>query len=80
MRALPWEYLYDETRGFLALSVHTPVVRYLPAAHKSSLVVAPPLRVLVVMAGPEGYPPLAIGSATLARWSIRLTTLPPMDA
>jgi hypothetical protein len=63
LRALPWEYLYDDTRDeFLALSVHTPVVRYLPAAHKiRPLVVAPPLRVLVVMAGPEGYPPLAVG-------------------
>ncbi|MBE2239369.1 MAG: CHAT domain-containing protein [Caldilineaceae bacterium] len=63
LRALPWEYLYDDTREeFLALSVHTPVVRYVPAAHKiRPLVVTPPLRVLVVMAGPEGYPPLAIG-------------------
>lgn len=63
LRALPWEYLYDDTRDeFLALSVHTPIVRYLPAAHKiRPLVVAPPLRVLVVMAGPEGYPPLAVG-------------------
>lgn len=63
LRALPWEYLYDDTRDeFLALSVHTPVVRSLPAAHKiRPLVVAPPLRVLVVMAGPEGHPPLAVG-------------------
>jgi hypothetical protein len=63
LRALPWEYLYDPTRDeFLALSVHTPLARYFERAHQ----VAPfpvdlPLRVLVVMAGPEGYPPLAIG-------------------
>ena len=63
LRALPWEYLYDDTRDeFLALSVHTPVVRYLPATHQiRPLAVTPPLRVLVVMAGPEGYPPLAVG-------------------
>jgi hypothetical protein len=63
LRALPWEYLYDDTRDeFLALSIHTPLVRLLPAAHKiRPLVVAPPLRVLVVMAGPEGHPPLAVG-------------------
>lgn len=63
LRALPWEYLYDDTRDeFLALSVHTPIVRYLPAAHKiRAFTVAPPLRVLVVMAGPDGYPPLAVG-------------------
>ena len=63
LRALPWEYLYDDTREeFLALSVHTPVVRHQPAAHKiRALAVEPPLRVLVVMAGPDGYPPLAIG-------------------
>jgi hypothetical protein len=63
LRALPWEYLYDATRDeFLALSVHTPLSRFHERAHQ----VAPfpvdlPLRVLVVMAGPEGYPPLAIG-------------------
>jgi hypothetical protein len=63
LRALPWEYLYDATRDeFLALSVHTPLTRFHERAHQ----VAPfpvdlPLRVLVVMSGPEGYPPLAIG-------------------
>jgi hypothetical protein len=63
LRALPWEYLYDGTRDeFLALSVHTPLTRFHERAHQ----VAPfpvdlPLRVLVVMSGPEGYPPLAIG-------------------
>jgi len=63
LRTLPWEYLYDETREeFLALSVHTPLVRRQTAAHAMRpLVVEPPLRVLVVMAGPEGYPPLAVG-------------------
>jgi hypothetical protein len=63
LRTLPWEYLYDDTRDeFLALSVHTPLVRRQPAAHRiRPFVVEPPLRVLVVMAGPDGYPPLAVG-------------------
>lgn len=63
LRALPWEYLYDETRDeFLALSVHTPLFRRQPAAHAiRPFVVEPPLHVLVVMAGPDGYPPLAVG-------------------
>lgn len=63
LRALPWEYLYDATRDeFLALSVHTPLSRYYERAHQVlPFSVELPLRVLVVMAGPEGYPPLAIG-------------------
>jgi hypothetical protein len=63
LRALPWEYLYDATRDeFLALSVHTPVTRFHERAHQvTPFPVDLPLRVLVVMAGPEGYPPLAIG-------------------
>jgi hypothetical protein len=63
LRALPWEYLYDATRDeFLALSVHTPLVRFHERAHQvPPFPVDLPLRVLVVMAGPEGYPPLAIG-------------------
>jgi hypothetical protein len=63
LRALPWEYLYDPTRDeFLALSVHTPLSRFFERAHQvDPFPVDLPLRVLVVMAGPEGYPPLAIG-------------------
>jgi hypothetical protein len=63
LRAVPWEYLYDDTREeFLALSVHTPLTRQQKTAHQiRPLTAAAPLRVLVVMAGPEGYPPLAVG-------------------
>ena len=63
LRGLPWEYLYDATRDeFLALSAHTPLTRYYERAHQAlPFPVQPPLRVLVVMAGPEGYPPLPIG-------------------
>lgn len=63
IQAIPWEYLYDPTRDeFIALSVHTPLARYTGRAHQMlPLPVTPPLRVLVVMSGPEGYPPLPIG-------------------
>ena len=61
--AIPWEYLYDPTRDeFIALSAHTPLARYTGRAHQMlPLAVTPPLRVLVVMSGPAGYPPLPIG-------------------
>ncbi|MFN8491378.1 MAG: CHAT domain-containing protein [Caldilineaceae bacterium] len=57
---LPWEYLYDPGRGeFLALSVHAPSLRYLQLMHRIlPLRIDPPLRVLVVMPSPGGYPPL----------------------
>jgi hypothetical protein len=58
---LPWEYLYDAGgRGFLALSGHTPVVRYLEMSEAlGTLLVEPPLRVLAVISTPEGYRELA---------------------
>lgn len=58
---LPWEYLYDaEGRGFLALSGHTPVVRYLELSEGlGTLLVEPPLRVLAVISTPRGYRELA---------------------
>lgn len=63
LHVLPWEYLYDDSRDeFLALSVHTPLVRYQPRSRQIlPYPVVPPLRVLVVLAGPDGYPPLAVG-------------------
>lgn len=62
IQAIPWEYLYDPTRDeFIALSAHTPLARYTGRAHQMlPLPVTPPLRVLVVMSGPSGYPPLPI--------------------
>ncbi|MBK8047716.1 MAG: hypothetical protein IPK16_11655 [Anaerolineales bacterium] len=63
LHMLPWEYLYDVTRDeFLALSAHTPLTRFQERSHQPLPVdLEPPLRVLVVMAGPEGYPPLPVG-------------------
>ncbi len=59
---LPWEYLYNRTRNlFYALSVETPLVRYLEMPERiMPLAITPPLRVLVMIASPKGYPPLNV--------------------
>ncbi|HEU5102177.1 MAG TPA: hypothetical protein VFU22_24310, partial [Roseiflexaceae bacterium] len=59
---LPWEYLYNQTHNrFYALSVKTPLVRYLEMPERiAPLALTPPLRVLVMIASPKGYPPLDI--------------------
>jgi tetratricopeptide (TPR) repeat protein len=59
---LPWEYLYDRSRdAFLALSSETPLVRYLDLPEPPrDLQGEPRLRVLAVIASPEGYAPLDI--------------------
>lgn len=57
---LPWEYLYDARRDdFLATSNRTPIVRYmdLPEAVQP-LDVAPPLRIVVMIASPSDHPQL----------------------
>ena len=58
----PWEYLYNSALNhFLSLSIGTPVVRYLELPLRiEPLVVTPPLRVLVMMASPEGCPALDV--------------------
>jgi hypothetical protein len=55
---LPWEFLYDREWGrYLALSMQTPFSRYTGMMHKLlPHVSAPPLRALVVIASPNGYP------------------------
>lgn len=65
---LPWEFLYDPGRDeFLALSVHTPIVRYIDLMHQVlPLAVEPPLRVLVVISSPDGWPALDVESEWLA--------------
>ena len=52
---LPWEYLYDSDAGrFLAVSVRTPVVRYLEIpSQRRPMVVAPPLRILAMVSNPS---------------------------
>jgi hypothetical protein len=59
---LPWEYLYNPNLNrFLALSVNTPLVRYLELPEQiKPLPVEPPLRALVMIASPKDYPPLDV--------------------
>jgi DNA-directed RNA polymerase specialized sigma24 family protein len=49
---LPWEFLYDEP-NFLAISVMTPVVRYLDLPRpRRPLTIEPPLRILAMVSSP----------------------------
>ncbi len=58
----PWELLFDPFQGrFLAQSERTPVVRYLKVSNPPpSLQAEPPLRMLVAIAQPFGYPTLDV--------------------
>ncbi|MEZ4769130.1 MAG: SUMF1/EgtB/PvdO family nonheme iron enzyme [Caldilineales bacterium] len=64
LAALPWEFLYDTRRGqFVSLSVHTPLVRYIDLPHPPrALHIAPPLRILGMVAGPDDLPDLDIAA------------------
>ena len=59
---LPWEYLYNPPLNrFLALSVNTPVVRFMELPERiRPFSVQPPLRVLVMIANPKDYPALDV--------------------
>ncbi len=59
---LPWEYLYNPSLNyFLALSVKTPLVRYLDLPQRvRPLAVKLPLRVLVMISSPSDYDPLDV--------------------
>ncbi|HEU5369294.1 MAG TPA: CHAT domain-containing protein, partial [Ktedonobacterales bacterium] len=54
LAALPWEYLYDPRQAdYLCLSRHTLLVRYLEAPQPiQPLLIAPPLRILTMIASP----------------------------
>jgi hypothetical protein len=55
---LPWEFLYDEP-NFLAISVMTPVVRYLDLPRqRRPLAIEPPLRILGMVSSPTDAVPL----------------------
>ncbi len=62
LATLPWELVYqDRARGYLARSRRTPLVRYLDVEHPTVLEpIGSALRVLVVAASPDGYPPLRL--------------------
>ena len=57
---LPWEFLYNPAvNRFLALSVQTPVVRYIELPEViQPIAVTPPIRVLVMISSPSDYPVL----------------------
>ena len=59
---LPWEYLYNpSTDGFMVLSAHTPIVRYLDLPQQiRPLTVTPPLRMLVMISSPTDAPGLDV--------------------
>ncbi|HRW09763.1 MAG TPA: CHAT domain-containing protein [Caldilineaceae bacterium] len=55
---LPWEFIYDPLRHeFPALSLHSPLIRYTDLMHHiPPFKVTLPLRMLVIIATPAGYP------------------------
>ena len=65
---VPWEYLYEPSLArFLALSVDTPVVRYLDVPRQIlPLNVKTPLRVLAMISSPREFPQLDVE----AEWKI----------
>ncbi len=73
---LPWEYLYNPSLNrFYALSVETPLVRYLDLPEPvQSLAVTLPLRVLVLISSPTDYPQLDVAQE-LAKLNTALASL-----
>jgi chorismate mutase len=62
LSSLPWEFVYDPQHSYLGLSSRTPLVRYPDVPHPiERLTVTPPLRVLGMMASPQGLPQLDVG-------------------
>jgi hypothetical protein len=59
---LPWEFLYNPVvNRFLALSVQTPLVRYMELPEViQPVAVTPPIRVLVMISSPSDYPALDV--------------------
>lgn len=62
LASLPWEFLYNEDSDeFLVLSAWTPIVRYLDLTQQiDPLTVTGPLRILVMISGPDDYPALDV--------------------
>ncbi len=61
LRQLPWEYLRDPNRDFLALSRLTPIVRYTPQLDvRPPVAIRYPVRVLVMISAPADYPSLDV--------------------
>lgn len=64
---LPWEVLYDVEQGkYIGLSLHSTLARYIGLMHQlEPAAVTGPLRALVVIASPGGYPPIHVQRAWL---------------
>ena len=62
LTVLPWEFLYDPDRDeYLCFSRDTPIVRYTDLRQSiSRLIVAPPLRILGMVASPRDLDPLDV--------------------
>ena len=62
LAALPWEFIYDDRQAeYLCLSRNTPTIRYLELPQPiPRLTVAPPLRLLGLIASPSDLPPLDV--------------------
>ena len=62
LAALPWEFLHDpRTDDYFSLASDTPLIRYLPIAQSPRpLMVTPPLRILGMVASPNGYETLDV--------------------
>ncbi len=60
MRRIPLELLYRESEGFLTLARDLSIVRYLPVSGQPirTLIVPPPLHILIVTFAPRDLPPL----------------------
>ena len=59
---LPWEFLYNPAvNRFLALSIQSPLVRYMELPEViQPIAVTPPIRVLVMISSPTDYPTLDV--------------------
>lgn len=59
---VPWEFLFDaRSQEFVALSRHTPIMRYLELLLPDpDFAVTPPLRILGIVAAPSDLPPLDV--------------------
>jgi hypothetical protein len=75
---LPWEFLYDPRhKRFLAQSRRTPLVRYLELPDPPHpLSVEGPLRLLVMISNPSGYPELDVER----EWNALTDALAPQQA
>ena len=59
---IPWEFLFDRSaRRFVALSVDSPIVRFLDVPGMTEpLRVEPPIKILAVIASPSDFEPLQV--------------------